>query len=195
MEWTDDTTMEAARLWAAGKSASEIAKAIGVSRSAVMGKVDRNRDIFQRRVDAHAGSATKGLRPKRVPFWTPERMEIAERMWVEGRTGAEIGDAVGARRNIVLAMMTKNRKRFPKRGREKTKSKVRLAVIETPPVCAPIRYEDAIDQNRCLYFHGDPMGPSGPDMLVCGEVVDRHRWVTEHLRWCPWHAQQVRRLA
>jgi hypothetical protein len=49
--WTIKLIRRAARLWNAGKSASEVARAIGRTRNAVLGLSHRNRPLFQRKAE------------------------------------------------------------------------------------------------------------------------------------------------
>jgi len=53
------------------------------------------------------------------------------------------------------------------------------------PATRPVRYLDALFADRCLHFVGDPYGPSGPDMPVCGaeraEGVLGTRYCRRHL--------------
>lgn len=38
----------------------------------------------------------------------------------------------------------------------------------TLPATVPMPFLAAVEANRCLHFAGEPFGPSGPDMPVCG---------------------------
>lgn len=52
------------------------------------------------------------------------------------------------------------------------------------PATLPVAYLDAVFADRCLHFVGDPFGPSGPDMPVCG--AERAAGVLE-TRYCRRH--------
>ena len=45
-DWSDKAIAQAAEMWRQGKSATDIASAIGASRNAVLGKMHRLRDLF-----------------------------------------------------------------------------------------------------------------------------------------------------
>lgn len=53
------------------------------------------------------------------------------------------------------------------------------------PATRPMRFVDAMIADRCLHFVGDPYGPAGPDMPVCGaeraEGVLNTRYCRRHL--------------
>lgn len=49
--WTRKLIRRAARLWNGGKSASEVARAIGRTRCAVLGVSHRNRALFRRKAE------------------------------------------------------------------------------------------------------------------------------------------------
>ena len=57
--WSNDVLKRAAILWKDGRSAGEIAKAIGTSRNAVCGKVFRHPDIFPPRGKVGGASAAR----------------------------------------------------------------------------------------------------------------------------------------
>lgn len=63
--WTEDNTKKAAEMWANGATMLQIAHMVGVSRSAVSGKISRNRDLFPEKGVAQA-RAEKIIRPLEI---------------------------------------------------------------------------------------------------------------------------------
>ena len=57
------------------------------------------------------------------------------------------------------------------------------------PAPLPISFLDAMFSDRCLHFVGDPLGPSGPDMPVCG--AERAQFAPAHSRYCARHLASV----
>lgn len=53
------------------------------------------------------------------------------------------------------------------------------------PATAPMRFIDAVFADRCLHFVGDPLGPDGPDMPVCG--AERAQHAHRDNRYCSLH--------
>ncbi len=52
------------------------------------------------------------------------------------------------------------------------------------PATLPVSFVEAVDRGRCLHFVGDPLGPDGPEMPVCG--AER---TAAHKRYCLRHAR------
>lgn len=130
--------------------------------------------------------------------WTPDRVAELERLAGEGLTAAQIACELGdVSRNAVIGKMLRCGFRLarPPRGKGVSRPKAprsamhrpatpkprRLVVDDTPPVvpaiepgplrrpdCVPVGFLTAVEHGLCLHFIGDPYGPSGPDMPVCG---------------------------
>lgn len=155
--WTEERIAKAARLWAEGLSITAIAKAVGASsRSGVGGIMNRQRARFPRR--GRPGNLCKGgRRPK--PAGT--RAEQRDRQRANAARAAE-------------------------RRAKAAEAKAAAAPAPQPalPATLPIRFADAVEHGRCLLFIGDPLGPGGPDMPVCGgeRAAEPVRG-----RYCPYH--------
>lgn len=63
--WTEDNTKKAAKMWANGATMLQIAQVVGASRSAVSGKISRNRDLFPEKGVAQA-KLEKTIRPLEI---------------------------------------------------------------------------------------------------------------------------------
>jgi len=80
--WTDEITAEATELWREGVSAACIAERMGVSRSAVAGKMNR------------MGVASPNGKRRRRTRWTDEMTVTLKRMWSEDISVAAIAKAL-----------------------------------------------------------------------------------------------------
>lgn len=56
MAWLEHHVMQAAKMWNEGATGTEIAKAFGVSRNAVLGLANRNKHYFAAKVDFSSGT-------------------------------------------------------------------------------------------------------------------------------------------
>src|SRR5690606_4602630 len=52
----------------------------------------------------------------------------------------------------------------------------------TAPALPPVPFSQASAAGTCLFFAGDPFGPSGMDMPVCGAPRARGRYCAFHAR-------------
>jgi hypothetical protein len=59
----------------------------------------------------------------------------------------------------------------------------------TLPATVPMPFLAAVEGNRCLHFAGEPFGPSGPDMPVCG--ARRAADAGPDNRYCAFHRAAV----
>jgi GcrA cell cycle regulator len=163
--WNDQSLARLKELAGQGLSAGRIASLLAsefhepVSRNAVIGKLIR-------------GKGRYGRLQQKAP-WRSQRPE-AEAATAARRLCAAPPEPQGAKR--------------PMRGARQnapSPSPSRLpavpAVGSTPlphiregeerfalPAPLPIGFFEAVERGRCLHFVGDPMGPGGPDMPVCG---------------------------
>lgn len=144
--WTPEREQELAGLVAAGKSAGQIAIALGCSRSAVVGKVSRGKSRFGTLEGRTGRPRATGIRPQ------PQRQIVA----APSLAPVELPAAP--------------------------------APAPTPamvPAVQPISFLQAIDEERCLWFAGEPFGPNGPDMPVCGAPRDEGASISN--RYCRHH--------
>jgi hypothetical protein len=98
--WTKEAIANAKSMWASGHSAVAIAKALGFTRNAVLGKIHRE----------GWPSPTAKLR---TGFWSAEVTETAKRMWVAGDSVRIIAAAFGTTRGAVRNLAW--RQRWPAR--------------------------------------------------------------------------------
>lgn len=133
--------------------------------------------------------------------WTVDNVMRLKRLADGTRSAAEIASELGCPRNAVMGKLHRSKGALgrlspkaggnPNRKAAAPKPSARVATFNPqarkaereaspglkalPPSTAtsdPITFRAAIDAGcRCLFYAGDPMGPDGPDMLVCGEVV------------------------
>lgn len=59
-----------------------------------------------------------------------------------------------------------------------------------PPKPLPMTFLEAVLADRCLHFVGDPLGPDGPDMPVCG--AERAQDARPFNRYCCRHLESGR---
>lgn len=147
------------------------------------------------------------------PGWTPERVERLAALVAERRTATQIGVALGISRNAVIGKILRLKGAAghlkPRTGAVPDRKKARAArrrvagvaaqpVIteagwqppaRTMPALVPMRFADASMTGRCLHFVGDWLGPSGPDMPVCGGERSERAWPVPY---CPMHARSSR---
>ena len=147
--WTPEREQELAGLVAAGKSAGQIARSLGCSRSAVVGKVSRGKSRFGTLEGRNGRPGAAEVRAR------AQQQVVAE----PSVAPAELPDAAPA-----LPVPTR-----------------------LPSPSQPIPFLQAIDEDRCLWFAGEPFGPSGPDMPVCGAARDEAASVLN--RYCHHHRQ------
>lgn len=130
--------------------------------------------------------------------WTNDEIYTLRKLTGEGLTASQIGARMGRSRNAIIGKILRLngagghltgrpikagdgrpvRRPAPCRPRS---PKLALAapkpVFERPQVyvaCAnlpatlPVAFLDAVTGKKCLHYVGDPFGPDGPDMPVCG---------------------------
>lgn len=149
-----------------------------------------------------------------IMFWTPAREMQLAALVRKGLPASKIGEALGCSRNAVVGKVMRGEGRFGRldgwagrrnRGdaqarKRKPTARPKLVTVPAPdpapapvpvvppaPPPAPIPFLQAIDEGRCLWFAGEPFGPNGPDMPVCGG----ERAGTA--RYCARHAAMVKR--
>ncbi|MCC4299334.1 GcrA family cell cycle regulator [Aurantimonas coralicida] len=101
--WSDDDITRAAGLWTDGASYAAIGRALGVSRNAIAGLVDRNPERFSRR---------REIRPAIV-----ERLKIVAPLWRAGLPAKEIATQTGLGRNQIYDLARVHPDRLPPRER------------------------------------------------------------------------------
>jgi GcrA cell cycle regulator len=57
------------------------------------------------------------------------------------------------------------------------------------PATLPITFAEAMEAGRCLHFVGDPFGPAGADMPVCG--AERAQFAPNGNRYCRRHLESA----
>jgi GcrA cell cycle regulator len=88
LDWPDEQLEELRTRWARGESGTEIAKVLGVSRSAVLGKLSR-----------------EGL--KRGDVWAGDRLETLKKHHAEGKNPSEIGKLMGMSRSGIIGKLSR----------------------------------------------------------------------------------------
>lgn len=149
-DWSAEEIETAAGLWKDGRSAGYIAQALGGqpqrTRNAVLGMMNRNREIFPKKKTPgkRPGGGRKGVASARA--WTPEQIATARRLWAARAPAAEIGAAIGRSWAAVHDFARRHPELFPQRDAVKQQRErraddsprvVSLAERFPPPPAAP----------------------------------------------------------
>jgi GcrA cell cycle regulator len=128
--------------------------------------------------------------------WPYEDLQMLGKLVADGLSAGEIGRKMGRTRNAVIGKIMRQkdqigrlarsqgapgkvaRKQTPLVRRPYRKATPKpMPVFDRPqpyvavanlPATLPVTFLDAVTARRCLHFVGDPFGPDGPDMPVCG---------------------------
>lgn len=146
-------------------------------------------------------------------FWTPDRERLLADLVAGNLSAKTIAASLGCSRNAVIGKVLRGKGRFGRLSgwsapgeRKRPEARRRAAACPAPAmpaarpeprpampplppsaslVLAPITFDRAVDEGRCLYFACDPYAPSGPDMPVCGH---ERAWDAPPLnRYCARH--------
>jgi hypothetical protein len=163
--WTPENSTTAKTMWIAGDSAATIAKTLGVTRNAVLGKAFR-------------GEWPHPARPKMI--WTPEAIETAKRMRAVGDNCAIIAKVLG----------TSSRAVFKKAWCEHWPRAARLT-IWTPEAIETAKYMwDAGDSSTVI---AKALGVSGQSVLVKARREGWPRPV-RLFKWSPETVETAKRM-
>lgn len=165
-EWSDDQVKTASKMWREGCSASLIAMEIGKSRSAVVGKANRNRSLFPARMKAT--QTARGMakpRPTRAPSAPamPGRIDLP--------SSAELLDDLAAFREpraTPVRSISCQAVALTAPIEEITRA-VRLGIL--PEDAAPIAYDDDAGACRCRWPVGKILEIDLPAEKACGAPV------------------------
>ncbi len=103
--------------------------------------------------------------------WTDDRLEDLKKLWSEGLSISQIGEALGVSRNAIAGKA--HRMGLPKRPSPISRSKVekpKIVVPETPrelPLRLELRQLEW-SRNKCCWPTGDPKKNG---FLFCGEAI------------------------
>lgn len=175
MNWTEEQEALLKRLWEANDSASKIAKRMGITRNAVIGKT------YRMIVGVRGKAAAKP--------WTPEQDTRLREFHAAGESQRAIGRAMGygvttiARHlrqlglhgaSISVAMRRHHAKRTELRP-----VKIHRRIIDVPkPTCEPVSMLDRTDR-QCAYIEGEPVA----NAPMCGaKAEDGSSWCAYHYR-------------
>lgn len=180
--WTPDKIAYLRQWWKNGKSASEIAAHIGMSRNSVVGKAQR----------LGLGDTRP---PRECKVWTPRRVAVLRRDWPT-KSASQIGEALGLSRSSVTSKARKLglKKRSPadpaRKPANRRKSAATMVLLSnaarrnaaneatqhttgiTPGFQAPVA-------RRCQWLHGEPTNrnfcgaPVRPGASYCEEHFAR----------------------
>ena len=128
--WSDDEITRAAGLWAEGASYAAVGRALGVSRNAIAGLVDRNPDRFARR---------RGMRLGIV-----ERLEVVAPLWRAGLAAKEIGARTGLARHQIYDLARDHPDRLP--PRERGPAPIQRAQAATARTTRPLPAAESVDR-------------------------------------------------
>lgn len=118
---------KAAKMWGDGKTMTQIAARLGVSRNKISGFIFRNRGLFPQR-----GSGTR-VNPvagdKALAAAKLDKLAMAK-LWAKGKTAREIADANGTKLERIYQIIERNREMFPRRRMNKNPTKI-IAATQT----------------------------------------------------------------
>lgn len=201
--WTPEAIQDCATRWKNGESSSQIAASIGVSRNAVLGVMNRNRDMFPK-----LGTTTRNGIPKAV-------IEKASRLWKENLSVEVIALEMGMTKGQISGMTKRNRDKFPQR--ENKRGSITLHTVRAHSIRAKksprndkvnrlskfnphagskaAYYEDPVldeyelsrlpgvslvDNDGCMY----PLTGRGAETLFCGHSRFKGRYCEYHTEKC-----------
>ena len=172
LEWSDEQLEELRTRWARGETGTEIAKVLGVSRSAVLGKLSR-----------------EGL--KRGDVWVGDRLEALKKHHAEGKNPSEIGKLMGMSRSGIIGKLSRlglrtddnvsKRKisatdastntRIKRKVEEAVKAAREVKPVKAKPV-EPKHHISIMDltYTTCRWPEGDPRDD---DFGYCGAYVEK----------------------
>lgn len=200
-DWTDATVAKAAELYHLGLSARVIGERIGVSRNAVIGKMNRHPDLFGGRATVPSRSKeVKQVEARKHPVlahrgkkaFTPEMVVKAMREWKKGTPAAQIGEIIGKTEKQLLCYASTNRSQFPSRQRGRPAKGPRMVRTAEPEYIAPQflvapegydaeRMEHAkplhaLEATECHW----PLGNGGPFLFCAAEKHGRSPYCHHH---------------
>lgn len=146
--------------------------------------------------------------------WTAAELEQLKTLAGQGLSASQIGAKLGRNRNSIVGKIHRGKGAYgnltprpPAKGEKRRRDarRVILKAIEPPkkptlaelfaqapqpaanlPAVPPMTFLAAVNAGRCLHYSGDPFGPSGPDMPVCGAERSVHAgkvpYCLRHLR-------------
>jgi GcrA cell cycle regulator len=170
--WNEERLARLKELAGQGYSAGQIASLLGrefgggVTRNAVVGKLLRGQGRYGSlqtltRVPARVSRTGAATPPKAAP--------------VRHSSASRAAGAPAGRRNDAGL---------------RSKPRPAAVVPVNLPAPLPIGFFEAVETGRCLHFIGDPMGPGGPDMPVCG--AERAQGAPAANRYCVRHLFSAR---
>lgn len=188
-DWPDERFERLKTMWAAGKSSIEIAKVLGVTRSAVMGK------IVRAKLPGRKGPTSRGQAE-----WTLQAVATLKDMWNAGAMSAVIAEKLGFTRKAVLskadrlglprrdkiaAMRLAPRKQGPRGPRTYTaqpKPKWRMYREFVGPPAPPVGIESA--KVLAMTSFGECRWPifeaRGEHLFCCRPVSGKRSYCREH---------------
>lgn len=154
--WTEEEVETVRRLAAEGLSARDIAERLpGRSRNAVIGVMTRN-----------------GIALARGGMSGPARAKESA-----ARDAKAKADAMRA--------LEAARRRQARAEALKRRTALAEAAKAMLPAVVALRFDEAVEQGRCLWFADDPFAPAGPSMPVCG--AERSAFGGVRGRYCARH--------
>ena len=170
--WSDEQLNELRTRWARGESGTEIAKVLGITRSAVMGKLNR-----------------EGL--QRGDVWAGERLDTLKKHHAEGKNPSEIGKLMGMSRSGIIGKLgrlglrtednvSKRKTSVTDAGtktrlKRKVEEAVAAARVVKPVKAKPVEPKHHISimdltYTSCRWPEGDPRDD---DFGYCGAYVEK----------------------
>lgn len=161
--WTTEKINRASALWKQGQSASEIGRAVGASRNAVIGVATRNRDLFPERRTAESvdiirtapvmkAKLSKPVAPSPAKLGRPPKPPAPP---VEPSVFENLLEGAAAKRDL---------DRFQLPGQE------------------PVAFSD-LSRGQCKFMLVAFDAVAGPDSACCGaDVADAGPWCNQHQR-------------
>lgn len=105
---------QAAKMWVDGMSSGVIAAEFGVSRNAIMGLVNRNRDLFPEKKTNGSGTIRKEYSPSAANRVNVD-MDKLQDLWAKGIPLSAIASRFGVSPTSIRGIVWSDRERFPRR--------------------------------------------------------------------------------
>lgn len=162
MTWTDARITELTELWECNCPTGEIARIMGLTKNAIIGKAHRLELPPRESPIIRTAPGTVSEKPSRKPTWTTERNARLTEMHNAGASSDAVAKELGLGKRSVIGQLS--RLGLTRQPSRKPHSKPAPA-----PATTPREPQEAISLSRfhtCQFIEGDP---TADDSCKCGE--------------------------